>query len=623
MKHLQIPLFTPESLWCPPSSFPTMGPVIAIDLETRDPNIKDLGPGWKRDGDGEVVGIAIADEHQKIYLPFAHRSGDNLAQELVLRYTKRCIEGATEVIMANAQYDLGWLRILGLYVPCVVRDIQVAEALIDEERNSYSLDNLAFDYTGQRKDESHLRAVSQAYSDANPGFCPKGDMWQLAARHVGLYAEADARLTWDVYQLQLPELFAQGLYKVFELECQVTKVLVEMSLKGVPVDQARAERLACAMRKEEAAIQARHKGINFQASESVGDYLTKQGINVPKTAKGNISIKNNWLEAHSNPLVQEIANARQIRKIRSDYIEGTIIGSHCYKGRIHAGFRQVTSEDGGTRSGRLSSESPNLQQVPKRSKWGKEVRNLYIPEEGTQWCSADYSGQEVVWQVHYAILTKLPGAVEAGKAIAEGHKLYTFLERETGLSYNICKAIALGLAYGMSVGKLAATMGVGEAEGQRTFDTFNAKVPFLKMLFDNCKASATRKGFIKTHLGRRSHFDQWSAGYIDGQHSQAFPFHKAKQVYEGQRLSRAYTHKALNRVAQGSSGDQMKIALVNLFDAGLDVRLSVHDEANLFITDKKEAVLAKEIMEEAVTISIPTRAEVEVGTSWGEMDYTV
>jgi DNA polymerase-1 len=560
---------------------------------------------------------------KQFILPFAHRSGDNLAQELVLRYTKRCIEGAEEVIMANAQYDLGWLRILGLRVPCVVRDIQVAEALINEERNSYSLDNLAFDYTGERKDERHLRAVSQAYADANPGFCPKGDMWQLAARHVGRYAEADARLTWDVYQLQLPELFAQGLYKVFELECQVTKVLVEMSLKGVPVDLSRAERLSDAMRKEEATIQSRHKGINFQASESVGEYLIKQGITVPKTAKGNISIKNNWLEAHDNPLVQEIANARQIRKIRSDYIEGTILGSHCYKGRIHAGFRQVTSEDGGTRSGRLSSESPNLQQVPKRSKWGKEVRNLYIPEEGTQWCSADYSGQEVVWQVHYAILTRLPGAVEAGAAISAGHKLYTFLERETGLSYNICKAIALGLAYGMSVGKLAQTMGVGEAEGQRTFDTFNDKVPFLKMLFDNCKASATRKGFIKTHLGRRSHFDQWSAGYIDGQHSPAYPISKAKQVYEGQRLSRAYTHKALNRVAQGSSGDQMKIALVNLFEAGLDVRLSVHDEANLFIQDKKEAVMAKEIMEEAVTISIPTRAEVEVGTSWGEMDYTV
>lgn len=76
-------------------------------------------------------------------------------------------------------------------------------------------------------------------------------------------------------------------------------------------------------------------------------------------------------------------------------------------------------------------------------------------------------------------------------------------------------------------------------------------------------------------------------------------------------------------MAQGSSGDQMKIALVNLYKEGLDVRLSVHDEANLFITDKKEAILAKEIMEEAVTISIPTRAEVEVGTSWGEMDYMV
>ena len=133
---LQAPLFPPESTWRPPASLPTFDKVIAVDLETCDPDLKLYGPSYKR-GTGKVVGIAIADERQEVYLPIDHFGGDNIDKNIVLAYVKQVLSNSTEVLFANAAYDLGWLETLGLGVSCPVRDVQIAEALIDEEQFSY------------------------------------------------------------------------------------------------------------------------------------------------------------------------------------------------------------------------------------------------------------------------------------------------------------------------------------------------------------------------------------------------------------------------------------------------------------------------------------------------------
>ena len=129
---MQQPLFVPEATWRPPNILPELDTVISIDLETCDPNLKLAGPGYKRN-DGKVIGIAIADKHHTLYLPFDHLGGDNLDKRIIVSYVKNAISRCTEVIMANASYDLGWLGTLGIEIPCPVRDIQIAEALIDEE----------------------------------------------------------------------------------------------------------------------------------------------------------------------------------------------------------------------------------------------------------------------------------------------------------------------------------------------------------------------------------------------------------------------------------------------------------------------------------------------------------
>ena len=353
--------------------------------------------------------------------------------------------------------------------------------------------------------------------------------------------------------------------------------------------------------------------MNLQSSGELADYFLTKGIKSPKTAKGNASIKNDWLKAHKDPFVQEIAAARQLRKVRSDYIEGTILGAHRHKGRIHACFKQTTSDDGGTRSGRLSSSNPNMQQVPKRSAWGKKIRTLYIAEPGTQWCKADYSSQEPRLQTHYALLEGMAGAEGAKASWEAGVKMYTFFEELTGLHYDTCKMLCLGIGYGMGKVKMAETLNVTEAECEDILNKFNTQAPFMRQLFERTMGVAGRRGYIKTIYGRRAHFNQWTAGFKQPIFSS---LEKAHASNTGTRFSRAFTSKALNRLIQGSAADQSKLAMVESFKAGLDVRLPVHDEINAMVTSQKEVDLLRDIMEHVIELKVPTVADIDLGPTW-------
>lgn len=606
---MQQPLFVPNSNWRPPAVLPELGSVIALDTETRDPHLMQTGPSFKR-GEGEVVGIALANKETSIYLPIAHESGDNLDKRIVCNYVANQIAKADEVIMANATYDLGWLGTLGIEVPCPVRDVQVAEALLDEERYSYSLDNLSKDYLGRTKDEEHLQAVADAYAISNKGFSSKGDMWRLAARHVGQYAEIDARNTFDIYQLQLPKLHDEDLLRVWELECEVTKALHYMTKKGVPVDLEAAQKLRDQMFHREKELHNEFNNIDIWSTDQLARYCDGLGISYRRTEKGNPSITKEFLTQSTDPRLQRLNELRGLNRLRKVYIEDTILKGH-YRGHIHADFRQTASDHGGTRSGRLASSNPNLQQVPKRSEWGKKIRSLYVAYPDSLWCKADYSSQEPRLQTHYALELGLPGADGAKQAWEQGKKLYTFFEEVTGLDYDTCKMLCLGISYGMGKQKMAATLGTSIDECEQVLNKFHKHAPFLQMLFERCMAKASSRGYIKTILGRRSHFEKWQSDFGSPIYDS---FEEARK--HGNRPTRAFVSKGLNRLIQGSAADQSKLALVAAWKEGMDVRLPVHDEINIIYTDEKEPVQLKEIMEHVIELRVPTVADVDLGPTW-------
>ena len=607
---MQIPLFEPQYTRRPPAILPELSGAVAVDLETCDPNIKRGGPGYKT-GNGKVVGVALADKHQTIYLPFDHLGGDNLCKDVVLEYVNNVLLSCDEIIMANATYDLGWLARTGVTTSKPIRDIQVAEALIDEEKFSYSLDSIAKKYLKKGKKEDGLKQAADMYE-----VLTKSEMWKLPARHVGKYAEADARLTYDAYQHQIPILKNEELWDVWELECELIPVLVYMSMQGVPVDLDAAEQLNNELKIREDRLLKEFSSLDIWSPQQLGKYIEGLGLVVPRTDKGNYSVAKDFLNHCEHPQVKKIQEARSINRLRKVFIEDIILNQN-HNGRIHADFRQTASDEGGTRSGRLSSSNPNMQQVPKRSDIGKRIRSLYIAEPGKLWCKADYSSQEPRLQVHYALLGQfgrpLPGAEEALDAFTKGEKLYTFFEKATGLPYDTCKMLCLGISYGMGMQKMARTLGISDELCKTTMRKFNKEAPFLKILFDNVMNRANKKGYIKTILGRRARFDFWTHSFDE---TPVKHYGHARSKWANKELFRAFTSKALNRLIQGSAADQAKIAMVNAYKAGMDLRLPVHDEINAMVTDEKESNMLKEIMEQAIPLKVPVIADIDLGPTW-------
>jgi DNA polymerase I-like protein with 3'-5' exonuclease and polymerase domains len=234
----RMDLDTIEQDWVPPEVFPDLrnSQYIAIDLETNDPNLMTLGPGWAR-SDGFIVGVAIAAGDFVGYYPIAHEGGGNIPQKKVMKWLQdQLATPHIPKIMHNATYDAGWLRWAGVKIQGTIIDTMVAAPLLDENRFSYSLNNLARDYLNERKDERTLRAAA-----ADHGFDPKAEMWRLNSRFVGAYAEKDAELTLKLWNIMRVDLEKQSLMDVFNLETSLLPVLLDMREKGVKVDLDQAE----------------------------------------------------------------------------------------------------------------------------------------------------------------------------------------------------------------------------------------------------------------------------------------------------------------------------------------------------------------------------------------------
>ena len=160
-------MFTPKTEWIPPTELPDLtGAVrIAIDVETRDPNLKTNGPGWST-GDGEVVGYAIAVENWSGYIPIRHQGGGNLDERIVNKWLKKVFECPAEKIMHNAQYDLGWIKRMGFTVNGRIIDTMLIASLLDENRFSYTLNSLAYDYLNK----TTLKSMLNLLSSCGPAF---------------------------------------------------------------------------------------------------------------------------------------------------------------------------------------------------------------------------------------------------------------------------------------------------------------------------------------------------------------------------------------------------------------------------------------------------------------------
>lgn len=633
--------FPPAAAWRPPAvcSLPRWAGAarVAVDTETRDPLLRELGPGVRRGAQIVGVSFAIDGGPPASYLPIGHEAGDNLPADLVLAYLReQAREFTGEIVGLNLPYDLDFLAQAGVVFRRArrFRDVGVAAVLINELHRSYSLESIAQRLGLPGKEERGLREAVAAY-------CLRGkvDLWRLPARYVGPYAEADAALPLTILRMQEAEIERQDLGQIWDLESRVLPVALKIRRRGVRIDFDALDRIERWAAEQEADFLTRVRGatgVDIPPADLLKKELTARaleavGCRLPNTPTGQPKTDARTLGAVDHDVGRWLVRAKKFHKMRVDFAGS--IRRHAVGGRIHATFRQlVGSTDDGTGTegaafGRFSSVDPNLQQQyspEKEPEISARWREIFLPEDGARWAAADFSAQEPRMLVHYAEICGARG----GREMADRYRGDPFLDLHQaaadlcGIPRKPAKIILLGLCYGMGGGKLCASLGyptelwippgdsravvVAGDQGKALLRRFDEMVPFAREMANRAKAVAESRGWIRTLGGRVCHFPPLGAkdGFNwmeDGKPSGGFD----------------WAHKALNRIIQGGSADQGKEALVAADDAGIFVQIPVHDELDGSVADDREAENLGNLMANAVRLRVPSVVDVETGGSWG------
>ncbi len=619
--------------WLPPERLPdfTDAKEIAIDLETYDPGLKTKGPGWARN-EGKVVGVALAVDGWKGYFPVAHEGGGNFDAKFLKQSLKPMLSSNAAKIFHNASYDIGWLRRWGLEVKGRIIDTMIAAPLIDENRTSqgrrYSLNDLSKDYLGEKKLENELYLKGLEH-----GVDPKGEMHKLPAMIVGPYAEKDAELTLKLWQSFQKEIVKQELINVFDLETDLLPILIDMKWKGVNVDLEYAEKIKKDLAKKEKKILEQIKketgvAVEIWAAVSVAKAFDAMGLKYDRTEKTNQpSFHKQFLVNHPHSLPKMIVDAREINKARTTFIDSIL--RHQHNGRIHADINQLKTETGGTVSGRLSMQHPNLQQIPARhAELGPLIRSIFIPDDDCEWGSFDYSQQEPRILLHFADGINHGEGLKGTKELvdlyhSEDPDFHQAVADMAGIDRKTAKTINLGLSYGMGKAKLGHELGLSEGDTNDLFRRYHSHVPFLKKLTEEAMRWANSSGYLRTLEGRRCRFELWQPATFELQ--KPLPYKEAHQEYvlnQRKGLKRAFTYKALNRLIQGSAADQTKKAMIALGEIGITPQIQVHDELNMSVPlENKEKFIStvKNLMETCMELRVPSKVEPKTGESWGHL----
>lgn len=611
-----------EDDWIIPTEFPdlTQYKQIAIDLETCDPNLTTLGPGWARK-DGYIVGIALAAGDWYGYFPIRHANGQNLDARITMKWLR--MQMATphiDKVMHNATYDLGWLLAEGVEVQGRIIDTMITGAVVDENRFSYSLNNLGRHYIGMTKNEKMLRLAAAEW-----GIDPKAEMYKLPPKFVGTYAEQDAVMTLKLWEFYRSELEKQDLWNIWKLETSLIPMMVQMRQMGVRVDLDKADQARTLLKGKTKDLRAEIKRLSGVAVEpwaaaSVAKVFEAMDLKYTTTDAGAPTFTKQFLSMHQHPIAQMIVKLREFDKADSTFID--TIMKHSHQGRINTEFHQLRSDDGGTVTGRFSCSNPNLQQIPARDPEIKGlIRGLFIPEDGTRWGSFDYSSQEPRLLVHFAAAVN-PEDVAVNRLLSEykagGGDLHQTVADMAGITRKQAKTVNLGIMYGMGGAKLANQLDISVEEAKDLISQHREKVPFVKNLAEMASNRASRNGQIRTLLGRLCRFDKWeprSFGY-----NKPLPHDEAQKEY-GPMIRRAFTYKALNKLIQGSAADQTKKAMADCFAEGLIPMLTVHDELCFSVESDEQAARITDIMENGLAdvLNVPSKVDQELGNNWGEV----
>jgi len=601
-----------------------------LDAETKDEYMSELGAGWAyalhtKAKEFKVLGMAC---HELMDGKDGF-SGYVTNVEGIAGLVKR----ADTLVMHNAQYDLGCLKVLGIPVEGKkIFDTMIMGKLYNNSLTSYSLDNLSKMYLGKQKSNDLLATTVmglQAYQEsavkakAKPATAltwAKSNMDKIPVEVVAEYAMMDIECTKGLYEfykdkIDVPELAEKYSY--------VQKICVDMRARGVRIDLQKAEAAARALNVRIVAVcdklfNAAGQNLNLNSPRELAAFLEREGIECPRTDKGALSVTKDFLETQDAEICDWIIEAKKLTKSKNDFITKILAVAELTRsedGKYGRVFPELNLMEAVT--GRFSSSNPNIQQIPSRDpEMSNLCRGIFIAEEGERLFAIDFKGQEVRMRIHYEYGQQCEGSSLIKLEFDKNplFDIYDKVSRMMGVDRPTAKEIDLGLSYGMGGAKLCKTLGlpteiayvdkngkwynnppkdvraepvrVAGKQGKAFIKRYHEAYPSLKELSLKCQEAMKKNKYIRTLGGRKS--------YTDG------------KIY-----------KALNKLIQGSAADQTIEAMLQAEKAGIKMLFPVHDEIVISGT-REDAIKLKDIMENAVKLHVPVVAEVnlEGGDSW-------
>ncbi len=586
---------------------------VAWDTETTD-----LDPYQ-----AELVGLGCcwgAEKTEVAYIPISHKTGQNLDLNLVRDALKPILESeAYPKVLQNAKFDRLVLQVKGIHLAGVVFDPMLASYILNPDQ-SHNLSSLSFKYL-----EDGI--TSKSYQDV----VKKGQT--IADLDI---AEAAEYCGMDVYTtfLLVPKLreALQNIPQLLELleqvELPLEPVLSAMESVGIRINTEYLQQLSQQLEKqllalEKQAYEQAGTELNLASPKQLSQLLFETlqlDIKKSRKTKTGYSTDAKVLEKlkGDHPVIDSILQHRTLAKLTSTYVDALPALVNPKTQRIHTEFNQAV-----TATGRLSSSHPNLQNIPIRTEFSRQIRQAFIPEKGWKLVAADYSQIELRILAH---LSQEPILIEAYQNGQDVHTLTAQLlfetDEVTSDERRLGKTINFGVIYGMGAQRFAREAQVSVSEGKEFIERFNQRYPNIFEYLENEKRKAIAQGYVETILGRRRYFEFAGSSLrrLKGQPWQQIDLKQLKRMGQNDsQLLRA----AANAPIQGSSADIIKIAMIQLQKILQDYQgqllLQVHDELVLEIPPQEWEDLKlkiKSTMENAITLKVPLVVEIHQGENW-------
>jgi len=578
-------------------------------LEPRDATLVGIGCCWGSQPDDMA------------YIPIAHTRGTTLDRDRVFESLRPILESETHPkLLQNAKFDRLILRCQGVELKGVIFDTMLASYVLDPEK-SHNLSDLAFRYLG---------IVMDNYSDVVP---KQKTIADIDIDAVAFYCGNDVYATYQLYPLLQAELadIPKLDRLLHQVELPLEPVLSEMEYWGIKID---VDYLNTLSKKLEAdldniasqAYQEAGETFNLDSPKQLSHILFETlQLDKRKSRKTKTGYSTNAAvleKLHGDhPLIGLILENRTLSKLKSTYVDALPELARSDTKRVHTDFNQAV-----TATGRLSSSSPNLQNIPIRTAFSRQIRRAFLPEPGWLLVAADYSQIELRILAH---LSQEPVLVEAYQNNRDVHRLTAQLlfekEEVTPEERRLGKTINFGVIYGMGAQRFAREAGVAASEGKAFIERYNDRYGKVFAYLQQMKREAIAQGYVSTILGRRRyfHFESSRLRKLQGENPKAIDLETASKSLgkNDSQLLRA----AANAPIQGSSADIIKIAMVRLHEllANYEARLllQVHDELVFEIPPHEWEELEPKIrstMEDAIALSVPLVVDVSAGDNWME-----